>query len=110
MTDDSDDTTETDDTAFRNELAAASDLLDGESVSAFHVGVVHDDRVDTAFAQHPDGDRDEELQALTLLATHLRLVAQEADADYDVVAANAAQIAGRIEENRPLSPPDDDAE
>jgi len=102
------DDTEGDETAFHSELEAARELLATDDVSAFHVGVVHDDRVDTAFAQHPAGDRDEELQALTLLATHLRLVAQEADAAHDAVAAQAAQIAGRLEESRPLSPPDDD--
>lgn len=101
--------TDTDDTdeAFERELAKARELLATDDVSAFNVNVVHDDRVDTAVAQQSADDRDEELQALTLLATHLRVVASAADAEHDAVAANAAQIASQLEEDRPLSPPDD---
>ena len=97
-----------DDEVFERELETARELLaDADDVSALHVGVVREGRVDTTAAQRPDGDRDERLQALTLLASHLRLVAAQADAEYDAVAANAAQIAGRFEAGEATPTPDE---
>jgi hypothetical protein len=111
MSDDADDTDPTDadptDTGagadaqtdeFERELANARALLEADDVTAIHVGVVHGQEVDTAFAQRADDPREEGLRALTLLATHLRLVAEEADVDYETVAADAARLAGRVEE------------
>lgn len=139
MNDDSRDTTETDATAgeqaeagvvgddratFQEKLESARALLETEEsetegsetaeseteVSALHVGVVRGDRVDTSFAQLADGPREEGLQALTLLATHLRLVAEEAGVGYDTVAADAAQLANQLEESEIPTPPGDDEE
>ena len=86
------------DDGFERELANARSLLDAEDVTAIHVGVVHGDEVDTAFAQTADDPEGEGLRALTLLATHLRLVAEEAGVDYETVAADAARLAGSVEE------------
>jgi hypothetical protein len=94
--------------AFHEELERARELLDAEGTSAFHVGVVRGDRVDTAFAQRADGPREEGLQALTLLATHLRLVAGEAGVDHDAVAADAASLAGQLDEGVAPDPPDEE--
>lgn len=86
------------DDTFERELANARSLLDAEDVTAIHVGVVHGDEVDTAFAQTADDPREEGLRALTLLATHLRLVAEEAGVDFETVAADAARLADSVEE------------
>jgi hypothetical protein len=93
--------------AFQRELESARELLEDDTVSALHVGVVRGDRVDTAFAQRADGPREEGLQALTLLATHLRLVAEEAGVGYDTVAADAAQLAHQVEEGTAPPAPED---
>lgn len=122
MTDDTDsDATDGHDTAgdeattaaestFEQELASARELLADDDISALHVGVVRGDRVDTAFAQLADGPREEGLQALTLLATHLRLVAEEAGVGYDTVAADAAQLANQVEDGEAPPAPEDATE
>ena len=84
--------------AFERELANARALLEAEDVTALHVGVVHGDEVDATFAQASDDPHDRGIRALTLLATHLRLVAAEAGVDYETVASDAAQLAGSVEE------------
>jgi|APHM01.1.fsa_nt_gi hypothetical protein len=92
---------------FETERADARELLADESVTAFHVGVVRGDQVETASARLAEADRTENLQALSLLAAHLRLVADDAGADYDEAAADAAAIAGRLG-GRALSDPGDE--
>jgi hypothetical protein len=113
-TDTSDDTaggdTDEAESTFQRELASARELLADDDISALHVGVVRGDRVDTAFAQLADGPREEGLQALTLLATHLRLVAEEAGVGYDTVAADAAQLANQVEDGEAPPAPEDDSE
>jgi len=84
--------------AFDDELAEARRLLDGDGVRAFYVGVVRGDEVDTTFAQRADDPREEGLQALSLLAAHVRLVADEADVEPSTAAADAATLAGEVEE------------
>ncbi|QLG61556.1 hypothetical protein [Halorarum salinum] len=87
-----------DGSTFERELENARTLLEADDVTAVHVGVVHGEEVDTAFAQTADDPHEEGLRALTLLATHLRLVAEEAGVDYETVAADAASLAGSVEE------------
>lgn len=86
------------DDAFDDELAEARRLLDGDDVRACYVGVVRGDEVDTTFAQRADDPREEGLQALSLLAAHLRLVADEADVEPSTAAADAATLASEVEE------------
>ncbi|WP_435147735.1 hypothetical protein [Halobaculum sp. P14] len=97
--DDTDDTLDTSGTAeFDAARAAARRTLTGDDVTAFHLGVVRGGEVDTAAARVGGGDDDRpELEALTLLATHLRVVADDAGADYDAVAADAAALASQVE-------------
>jgi hypothetical protein len=95
-------------TGFETELARARALLDAEDLTAVHVGVIHDDQtVDTVATRRTDTETEEELQALSLLATHIRAVAAEAGVDYDTVAADAAAVAAQLEE-LPVTAPDDD--
>ena len=99
-----------DQTGFDGECERARDLLNADDLTAVHVGVIHDDRtVDTVASRRTDGETDAELHALSLLATHIRAVAAEADVDYETVAADAAAIAAQLEE-LPVDPPADDAE
>ncbi|EJN58539.1 hypothetical protein [Halogranum rubrum] len=91
------------DDAFQTELDAARDLLDDDSLTAFHVGVVRDgEEIDTTYSYRTDdsdGDGEHEgLQALSLLATHLRVVADEAGVDYETVATDAVTLATQVEE------------
>ena len=91
-------------TDFETELRNARELLDDESITAFYLGVVYDgETADTTFAQTADDPQQEGLQALSLLATHVRIVANESGADPATVAGDAATLAGRMEE---LSPDD----
>jgi uncharacterized membrane protein YccC len=89
------------DDAFQTELDAARDLLDDDAITAFHVGVVRDGaEVDTTYSYRTDDadSQQEGFQALSLLATHLRLVASEAGIDYETVAADAVTLAQQVEE------------
>ncbi|MFC7069624.1 hypothetical protein [Halobaculum lipolyticum] len=86
------------DAAFERELATARALLDdADDVSALHVGVVRGDRVDSTAARRSEGEQ-AGLETLTLLASHLRTVADEAGVDYETVAADAAGLAGQVDE------------
>ena len=90
------------DAAFETEREAAQELLTDESITAFYLGVVDEgDTVDTTFAQTADDPRQEGLQALSLLATNVRLVASEAGVDPATVAADAATLAGELDEISP---------
>lgn len=94
----SDDTGDDGDPAFERELASARAMLaDGDDVSALYVGVVRGDRADSTTARRSEGEQ-AGLETLTLLASHLRTVADEAGVDYDTVAADAARLAGQVEE------------
>jgi len=94
-------------TRFETERDRARRLLDAEDITALHVGVIHDDQtVDTVASRRTDADSEAELQALSLLATHIRAVAAEAGVDYDTVAADAAAIASQLEE-LPIEAPDE---
>jgi len=94
-------------TRFETERDRARRLLDAEDLTALHVGVIHDDQtVDTVASRRTDADSEAELQALSLLATHIRAVAAEAGVDYDTVAADAAAVAAQLEE-LPVEAPDD---
>ncbi|MFB6221199.1 MAG: hypothetical protein ABEH90_07150 [Halolamina sp.] len=100
----SDDTSTDDgstDDEFANRLANARDLIDDET-TACYVGVVREGReVDSTFAQQADDAEQEGMQALSLLASHLRLVADEAGVDYATVAGDAATLAERLDESEP---------
>ena len=83
---------------FEADRRHARELLADDDLTALHLGVIHeDDTVDTVVSRTP-GDNAENLQALSLLATHIRAVATEAGVDPDAVAADAAAIAGQLEE------------
>lgn len=89
-------------TEFEAERRNAQTLLDDESITAFYLGVVRDgETADTTFAQTADDPQQEGLQALSLLATHVRIVANESGADPSTVAGDAATLAGRMEELSP---------
>ena len=88
--------------AFDAERLAAQELLDDDSLTAFYIGVVDDgETVDTTFAQTADGPQQEGLQALSLLAAHVRIVANEAGVEPATVAGDAATLAGRMDELSP---------
>lgn len=86
--------------AFATELDRARTLLARDDLTAFHAGgVVDGETVETTFSYRRDGTDDdrEGVQALTLLATHLRIVAEEAGVEYATVASDAAALAGQVE-------------
>jgi len=86
-----------DSSEFDTDRRHARELLADDDLTALHLGVVHDDdTVDTVVSRAGEGD--ERLQALSLLATHIRAVATEAGADPEAVAADAAAIAGQLDE------------
>lgn len=86
------------DAEFAERLAHARDLLT-EDATACYVGVVRGGReVDSTFAQRADDAQQEGMQALSLLASHLRLVADEAGVDYETVAGDAVTLAERLDE------------
>jgi len=90
---------ERDDEAFASRVAEARDLI-GEDATAFYVGVVRDGReVDSTFAQRADDAQQEGMQALSLLASHIRLVSDEAGVDYTTVAADAVTLAEQLDES-----------
>ncbi|MFC5366032.1 hypothetical protein [Salinirubrum litoreum] len=81
---------------FERRLTAAKQLL-ADDVTAFHVGVVREnEEIDTAFGVRADDPQQESLQSLSLLATHVRLVAREAGVEPSTVAGDAAALAGEV--------------
>lgn len=99
-------------TDFEAERRNARELLDDDSITAFYLGVVRDgETADTTFAQTADDPEQEGLQALSLLATHVQIVANEADVDPATVAGDAATLAGQMEELTPeeLAEADDES-
>jgi hypothetical protein len=87
------------DAEFAERLEHARDLLT-EDATACYVGVVRDGReVDSTFAQKASDAQQEGMQALSLLASHLRLVADEAGVDYETVAGDAVTLAERLDES-----------
>lgn len=87
------------DDEFAERLAHARGLLT-EDATACYVGVVRDGReVDSTFAQRAGDAQQEGMQALSLLASHLRLVADEAGVDYETVAGDAVTLAERLDES-----------
>jgi len=86
-------------TEFTADRDRARTLLDSDDITGLHLGVIRDDQtVDTVIARDPASDYDPSIHTLSLLATHIRAVAAEAGADYDAVAADAAAIAGQLDE------------
>ena len=85
--------------AFASDRDRARRLLNNDDITGLHLGVIRDDQtVDTVIARDPTSDYDPSIHTLSLLATHIRAVAAEAGADYDAVAADAAAIAGQLDE------------
>jgi hypothetical protein len=84
---------------FDDQLAAAREALEHDDLTAFNVGIVRDgDAVQTTSSYRTDAvDAEEGTQALTLLATHLRVVADQAGVDYGTAARDAAALAERVE-------------
>ncbi|WP_411798451.1 hypothetical protein [Halonotius sp. F2-221B] len=86
-------------TDFTADRDRARTLLDDDAITALHLGVIrNDETVDTVVARDPASDYAPSIHTLSLLATHIRAVAAEAGADYDAVAADAAAIAGQLDE------------
>jgi len=86
-------------TDFTADRDRARTLLDNDDITGLHLGVIRGDQtVDTVIARDPASDYDPSIHTLSLLATHIRAVAAEAGADYDAVAADAAAIAGQLDE------------
>lgn len=84
---------------FAERVENARSLLTADA-TAVYVGVVRDGReVDSTFAQQADDAQQEGMQALSLLASHLRLVADEAGVDYTTVAGDAVTLAERLDES-----------
>jgi len=87
-----------DEADFDAELRAARSLLEDETVTAFHVGVVRDgEEVETTFSFETQ-DETVGMQSLTLLATHLRVVAEEAGVDLSTAATDAVSLANQVTE------------
>ncbi|WP_205738835.1 hypothetical protein [Halonotius aquaticus] len=85
--------------AFASDRDRARTLLNNDDITGLHLGVIRDDQtVDTVIARDPASDYDPSIHTLSLLATHIRAVAAEAGADYEAVAADAAAIAGQLDE------------
>jgi hypothetical protein len=83
---------------FDTDRRHARELLADDDLTALHLGVIHDDdTVDTVISRASD-DNSEDLQALSLLAAHIRSVAIEAGVKPDAVAADAAAIASQLDE------------
>ncbi|MEF8778970.1 MAG: hypothetical protein V5A36_08665 [Natronomonas sp.] len=91
-----------DDPSFEAERQTAQELLSDDSVTAFYVGVVDEgETVDATFAQTAEDPQQEGLQTLSLLATHVRIVANQAGVDPATIAGDAATLAGRLDELSP---------
>lgn len=87
------------DAEFAERLANARSLLTDDA-TALYVGVVREGReVDSTFAQRAGDAQQEGMQALSLLASHLRLVSDEAGVDYVTVASDAVTLAERLDED-----------
>ncbi|NHX37360.1 MULTISPECIES: hypothetical protein [Halolamina] len=87
------------DEEFARRVEEARDLI-GEDATALYVGVVREGReVDSTFAQQADDHQQEGMQALSLLASHIRLVSDEAGVDYTTVAADAVTLAEQLDES-----------
>lgn len=87
---------------FDAERQRALELLKEDSITGFYLGVIHEgETADSTFAQLADDPQQEGLQALSLLATHVRIVANESGADPEMVAGDAATLAARLEELSP---------
>jgi len=86
-----------DDEEFERRVENARELLTDDA-TALYVGVVREGReVDSTFAQQADDSQQEGMQALSLLASHIRLVSDEAGVDYTTVAADAVTLAEQLE-------------
>jgi hypothetical protein len=85
--------------AFERERRKAREMLDDDDVTAFHVGVVRNgEEIETTYSYLADDPEREGLQALSLLATHLRIVSNEAGVDLTTAATDAATLAEQVEE------------
>ncbi|MFC7199905.1 hypothetical protein [Halospeciosus flavus] len=81
-----------------DDLERAREILDRDDLDGFFAGAVHDDELDYAFG-HTFTDRETTgMQALSLLALHLRAVSEEAGVPPEQVAEDAAGLAERFEE------------
>jgi hypothetical protein len=84
------------DAEFAESLERARELLAEEDVSAFYVGTVRQGQdLSAASAYLADDPEGEGMQALSLLASHVHMVAQEAGVDIETAARDAAKLAER---------------
>jgi|GEM_PF-1864629 len=81
------------DDEFATDRAAAAALLDQEDVDGFFVAVARGEEYDYSFA-HRTGDAERVgMQALSLLAQHLLVIARETGVPVEQVAEDAARFA-----------------
>jgi hypothetical protein len=79
---------------FAESLERARTLLEDDSLSAFYVGAVRDGQnLSAASAYLADDPEGEGMQALSLLASHVHMVADEAGVDIETAARDAAKLA-----------------
>lgn len=85
-----------DDDSFDASREQARALLDSADVDALYVAVTRDDEMDFAFAHRFDDPEVVGIRALSLLAKHVQVVAEEAGLPPERVAADAAGLADRL--------------
>jgi hypothetical protein len=86
------------DDGFEDSVASAREKLEAPDLTAFYLGTVREgEYLDAASAYRGADGEAEGMQALSLLASHLRMVAEEADLEYATVARDAAELADRVE-------------
>lgn len=87
------------DEEFEDARIEARRLLDQDGVTAFYLGVVRDgEEIDSTFSYLTQDPEREGIQSLSLLATHLRVIAKEAGVDVETVASDATRLATEVEE------------
>lgn len=91
----------TTDEGFEADRQRARDLLDAEDVDGLYAGVVRDDELDFVFAHRFDDPRQTGKRALSLLAQHVRAIADEAGLPPEQVADDAARLAAQLDDGRP---------
>lgn len=93
----------TTDDDFETDLERARDLLERGDLDGFYAGVVSGDELDYVFAHRFDDPERVGMQALSLLAYHVRTIAEEADLPPEQVAEDAARLAAQLDEGEDTS-------
>lgn len=91
----------TSDDSFERSREQAGELLAAGDVDGLYVAVTRGDEMDFAFAHRFDDPEVVGMRALSLLAKHVQVVAEEAELPADRVAEDAALLAEQLGEGRP---------